>query len=63
MFRYLHIGLGFILVFVGLKMLLVDIYKIPVQYSLAVIIGILAVSMAASVLRRVPALQVHGSQT
>lgn len=63
MFRYLHIGLGFILVFVGLKMLLVDIYKIPVQYSLAVIIGILAVSIAASVLRRAPALQVHGSQT
>ncbi|HJW34510.1 MAG TPA: TerC family protein [Holophagaceae bacterium] len=39
-FYLLKVGLSLVLVFVGLKMLLVEVYKIPVAWSLAVI-GIL----------------------
>ena len=38
-----------ILVFIGVKMCLIDIYKIPVTVSLAVVIGILALTMVLSV--------------
>ena len=48
MFRYLKPGLGVILAFVGTKMLLADVYKIPVGVSLAVIATVLAVSGMAS---------------
>lgn len=34
LFRYLHYGLSAILVFVGIKILMLDIYKIPVTLSL-----------------------------
>lgn len=47
-FRYLPIGLAFILAFVGTKMLLVDLYKIPVHYSLIVIVTILVMSVSFS---------------
>jgi tellurite resistance protein TerC len=57
MFRYLHYGLGFILVFVGMKMLLTDIYKIPVHYSLLIIVSILAASIIASLARKEPKLR------
>lgn len=50
LFVYLRYGLGFVLSFVGVKMLLVDIYKIPIGISLGVIAGILALSMIASLL-------------
>ena len=36
-FRYLRVGLALVLVFVGVKMTIVDILKIPVGISLAVI--------------------------
>ena len=36
-FRYLKVGLALVLVFVGVKMTIVDILKIPVGISLAVI--------------------------
>ena len=52
LFRYLHYGLAAILVFVGVKMCIVDIYKIPVSYSLFVIAGILVFSILASILNR-----------
>lgn len=48
LFHYLHYGLSVILVFVGLKMMLVDFYKIPVEYSLMVVLGILVVSVVLS---------------
>ncbi len=48
-FRHLKYGLSAILVFVGVKMCLVDIYKIPVLYSLTAIIGILMVSILTSI--------------
>jgi tellurite resistance protein TerC len=48
MFIYLKVGLSFVLVFVGAKMMLVDIYKIPIGASLGVIGGVLALSIFAS---------------
>jgi len=49
-FKYLKYGLATILVFVGIKMCIVDFYKIPVEISLIVICFLLAISMIASVL-------------
>lgn len=48
LFHYLHYGLSTILVFVGVKMLLSDIYHISNLVALAVIASILAVSVLAS---------------
>lgn len=48
-FHLLNYGLAVILVFIGTKMCLIDIYKIPVGYSLGVVVAILAVTMALSV--------------
>lgn len=50
-FYYLKLGLSVVLVFVGIKMMMVDIYKIPVGLSLGVIFIILAISIAASLWR------------
>jgi tellurite resistance protein TerC len=47
-FQYLKIGLAFVLTFVGIKMVMVDLYKIPVGISLGVIASILAISVIAS---------------
>jgi tellurite resistance protein TerC len=47
-FRYLNVGLAVVLVFVGGKMLVSDVYKIPVYLSLAVIVVTLAVAILAS---------------
>jgi len=48
MFVYLKVGLSFVLVFVGIKMISVDFYKIPIGLSLGVIGGILLLSVLAS---------------
>lgn len=48
-FHLLNYGLAVILVFIGAKMMLIDVYKIPVTVSLAVVVGILAVTMLWSV--------------
>ena len=50
MFHFIHYGLSAILVFVGTKMLLTDIYKIPIAISLGVIALIITASIIASVL-------------
>ena len=50
-FHYLQLGLAVVLVFVGLKMTLSDLYSIPVYLSLLVIVGVLAASVGASLLR------------
>jgi tellurite resistance protein TerC len=42
------VGLSFVLCFVGVKMMLVDVYKIPIGASLSVIGGVLLLSVAAS---------------
>ena len=49
-FRYLKPGLAAVLVFVGAKMMLTDVYKIPIGASLGVVAGILAVAIVASLL-------------
>jgi tellurite resistance protein TerC len=53
MFHYLHYGLSAILMFVGAKMLLADVYKIPLGVSLGVIFAVLTLAVVAS-LRRKP---------
>ena len=50
-FAYLTHGLAVILVFVGAKMLLTDVWKIPTWLSLLVILAILAISVGASFLK------------
>ena len=47
-FQYLKLGLSGVLTFVGVKMVIVDLYKIPVGASLGVIAGILTISIVAS---------------
>lgn len=47
-FQYLKLGLSAVLTFVGIKMVITDIYHIPVGISLGVVAGILAVSILAS---------------
>ena len=49
-FRYLNVGLGVILGFVGVKMLLADVYHVPLVLSLGVIAAALAVAVFASLL-------------
>ncbi len=49
-FRYLKMGLAVVLIFVGAKMLLSDILKIPPVISLVVIIGVLAASVVTSLM-------------
>jgi tellurite resistance protein TerC len=50
-FVYLKTGLSIILLFIGIKMLLLDIYKIPTLISLLVVAGILSVSIVASLIK------------
>lgn len=47
-FHLLSYGLAIVLVFIGLKMLLIDVYKIPVVYSLGFTAVTLAVTMILS---------------
>ncbi len=49
-FHLLTYGLGVILVFVGTKMLIVDVYKVPVFWSLGIVAAILTASIVASLL-------------
>ena len=48
-FRYLNVGLGFILGFVGIKMMLANVFHLPVAISLGVIAGILGASIWLSI--------------
>jgi tellurite resistance protein TerC len=48
-FHLLNYGLAVILVFIGTKMCLIDIFKIPVAISLGVVVAILAITMVLSV--------------
>jgi tellurite resistance protein TerC len=50
-FHYLKIGLGLVLAFVGTKMLVSDIYKIPIMLSLGVVAALIAGSIVASLLK------------
>lgn len=48
MFRFLHYGLSVILMLIGVKMLISHFYEAPLGITLGVVIGILAVSVGAS---------------
>jgi tellurite resistance protein TerC len=50
MFRYLSEGLALVLCFIGAKMLLTDVYHIPIGISLGVVLGILAIAVVASII-------------
>ena len=54
-FHLLSYGLAVILVFIGTKMLLLDVYKIPVFVALGVVAGVLATAVVASLLTSRPA--------
>lgn len=55
-FHYLKVGLSMVLMFVGTKMLISEVYKIPIGASLAVVASLLAGSMLFSLFRK-PAVQ------
>jgi len=50
LFHYLNYGLSVVLIFIGIKMLLPERYHIPTWVALAVIAGVLAISVIASLL-------------
>ena len=49
-FHYLHYGLSLVLMFIGVKMLLSNYYKIPTAAALGVVGGVLLISVLASLL-------------
>ncbi len=49
-FRFLSHGLSVVLIFIGLKMLAADFFPIPIGMSLAIVMGVLAVAIAASLI-------------
>jgi tellurite resistance protein TerC len=49
-FHYLHYGLSLVLIFIGAKMLVSHYYEIPTVVALAVVGGVLAVSVIASLM-------------
>ena len=59
-FIYLKAGLAAILVFVGVKMLLLDVYKVPIWLSLSVIAACITIAVVASL--RATRGQVPGSR-
>ncbi|MGB0041196.1 MAG: TerC family protein, partial [Terriglobales bacterium] len=48
-FHYLHYGLSLVLVFVGLKMIGEHYVDVPTEWALAIVLGVLGISIAASV--------------
>jgi len=48
-FRFLHYGLAVVLILVGLKMIAADYFRVPISLTLAVVAGVLLISIAASV--------------
>jgi tellurite resistance protein TerC len=49
-FHFLHYGLSIILVFVGVKMIASHWFKIPIGVALGVVMGVLAISVVASLI-------------
>jgi tellurite resistance protein TerC len=50
LFHYLHYGLAVVLIFIGVKMVASDYYRIPTGVALGVVGGVLLVSVLASLL-------------
>ena len=53
-FHLLNYGLAVVLMFIGAKMCLIDVYKVPVLVSLGVVAGILALTMVLSLRTAAP---------
>ena len=51
MFSYLKYGVGLILAYVGVKMIISDWYKIPTELSLGIIIATLTISIILSIIK------------
>lgn len=49
-FRYLKYGLATVLAFIGAKMLVADLIKIPSMWSLVIVVGIIVIAMLVSML-------------
>ncbi len=63
-FHLLSYGLSIVLVFIGAKMLLIDVYKIPVSISLAVVALVIAGAMVLSLkFPAKPKLEEEGAQS
>ena len=60
-FHYLKIGLSSVLVFVGAKMLIADVYKIPIELSLGIVAFMLAASIVVSLLWPPPPTTTHAA--
>jgi len=54
LFRHLHYGLSVILSFIGVKLLVSGFYEMPIALALGVVVGVLLISVIASVLDRRP---------
>jgi tellurite resistance protein TerC len=54
LFHYLRYGLAVVLVFIGIKMLLAEVCHIPVHWALTVVVGVLLLSVLASLIYPVP---------
>ena len=50
-FHLLPYGLALVLMFIGAKMLLIDVYKIPITLSLGVVVATIGATIALSLLR------------
>lgn len=50
-FKYLAVGLAVILVFVGIKMVTIDFFKIPIHFSLLIIFLIITLSIVISLIK------------
>lgn len=49
-FRYLGTGMSIVLIFIGMKMLLMNVVTVPIPLSLAVVAGVITLSVALSLL-------------
>lgn len=52
LFHYLKYGLALILIFIGIKMLIVEYFHFPIWASLSIIFGVLIISIMASLLSK-----------
>jgi tellurite resistance protein TerC len=50
-FVYLKVGLSFILVWVGIKLALHDVVKVPTLLSLGIIVAIITIAIVASLVK------------
>jgi tellurite resistance protein TerC len=50
LFHYLRYGLAIVLTFIGVKMLLAKVYHLPTEVALGVVLGVLSLSVLASLI-------------